>query len=387
MKNWIVVGAGFWGCTIAEQIASAWKQPVLVVERRAHIGGNSWSTEDPETHIEVPKYGTHVFHTSDQVVWNYVSRFDSWNHYVHRVHAMWKGKKYQLPINLNTIVSFYERPLTPDAARQLVEQEAASAGIAHPRYFEEKIISMIGRPLYEAFYRGYTVKQWEKTPSELPLETAGRLPVRFTRNDSYFDDQWQGIPIHGYGALFQRMLHHPLITVRLSTDFSSIPEKDDPESFVFYSGAIDEYFGWNLGRLEWRTSDFMVECLNQPDFQGVGEVNYPEESVKHTRIHEYKHYHPERRRTDKTIIATEYSRTCARSDEPFYPIRTHRNMELYQAYQEQALRLSDRIVFGGRLGCYSYLDMDKSVAHALKTIQGMRLSAGNLPHQKNLDFL
>ena len=371
MKKLIVVGAGFWGCTIAERIASVWKQPVLVVERRTHIGGNSWSENDSETSIEVQRYGTHVFHTSDQAVWEYVSRFDSWNRYVHRVQAKWKRKTYQLPINLNTIESFYGMQLTQESARKLIEQEANSSGIVHPRNFEEKVISMIGRPLYEAFFRGYTIKQWEKDPSELPLETAGRLPVRFNRNDSYFNDTWQGIPIHGYGAMFERMLSNPLITVRLSTDFSSLPEKDAPDSFVFYSGAIDQYFGWKLGRLEWRTCDFKLERLNIPDFQGVGEVNYPEESVKFTRIHEYRHYHPERKSPDKTIIATEFSRACTPSDEPFYPVRTVDNLALYQRYRDLAEQVSDRIIFGGRLGSYSYFDMDDTVFDALETFHRM----------------
>ena len=371
MKKWIVAGAGFWGCTIAERIASVWRQPVLVVERRGHIGGNSWSEGDPETGIEVQRYGTHVFHTSDQTVWEYVSRFDAWNRHAYKVQAMWKGRKYQLPINLTTIEDFYGVHLTPESARKLIEWEVSSSGIVHPRNFEEKVISMVGRPLYEAFFRGYTRKQWEKDPSELPLETAGRIPVRFTRDDTYFNDPWQGIPSHGYGALFKRMLNNPLITVRLSTDFSTIPEKDDPDSFVFYSGAIDEYFGWKFGRLEWRTCDFKVERLNIPDFQGVGEVNYPEETVKHTRIHEYKHYHPERKSTDKTIIATEYSRKCTPADEPFYPVRTADNLALYRRYRDLAEQVSDRIIFGGRLGSFSYFDMDDTVSDALKTVRRM----------------
>jgi len=373
-KQIVVVGAGFWGCTIAERIASVWKQPVLVVERRNHIGGNSWSTEDPETGIEVQRYGTHVFHTSNQEVWDYVSSFDTWNHHAYRVQSMWKGKRYQLPINLNTIEAFYGMRLTQESARELIERDASSSGIVHPHNFEEKMISRIGRPLYEAFFRGYTLKQWEKDPSELPMETAERIPVRFTRDDTYFNDIWQGISVHGYGALFERMLNHPLITVCLSTDFSSLPEKDDPDTFVVYSGAIDEYFGWKLGRLEWRTCDFKLERLNISDFQGVGEVNYPEESVKHTRIHEYKHYHPERRNSEKTIIATEYSRACTPSDEPFYPVRTLGNKLLHDEYRKLATQLSGRIIFGGRLGSYSFFDMDDSVKDALRIFRETDLS-------------
>lgn len=365
--RYLVVGAGFFGAVIAERIAADLGERVVVIDRKKHIGGNSWSADDPETGIECHCYGSHIFHTSNPEVWQYINRFTSLNSYRHRVLTLHGGVVYQMPINLATISSYYGRTMTPAEARLLLEEEAGRGGIANPCNLEEKAVSQVGRPLYEAFVRGYTRKQWGTDPKELPVETITRLPVRYSYKSDYFNDPWQGIPLGGYHALFTRILDNPLITVHLDTDFFALRDRLPGDCTIIYTGPIDRFFDYRFGRLSWRTLDFQKEVCRFGDFQGATVMNYAEEQVPFTRIHEFRHYHEERAYpVDRTVIYREYSRACGQSDEPYYPVNTPGDKKMLSLYQEAA-RGEKRVIFGGRLGSYQYLDMDRSIAAALDT--------------------
>jgi UDP-galactopyranose mutase len=366
MKKILIVGAGIFGATMAERIAADAGRAVTVIDRRPHIGGNCWSEIDPESGVECHKYGSHIFHTSNSTVWEYITRFTAFNNYRHTVWTTSKGAVYPLPVNLHTINSFYGTRFTPEQAREFVHNEAAGENITHPANLEEKGVSLIGRPLYETFFRGYTAKQWGKDPRELPESVITRLPVRYTYSNRYFADAYEGIPLAGYGTLFERMLAHPNIDVRLNTAWEDARSDFGSDALIIHTGPIDEFFSLRLGRLEWRTIDLKPEWPNNADFQGTSVMNYADEDVPWTRIHEYKHFHPERPDTGKTVIVREYPRNAEAGDEPFYPVETRSNSELLCRYQKLAAVEAPHVVFGGRLGAYAYLDMDDAVAAALR---------------------
>jgi UDP-galactopyranose mutase len=367
--RYVVVGSGFFGATMAHCIAVELDQPVLVLERRPHIGGNSYSERDSRTGIEVHRYGTHLFHTSNEDVWRFVKRFSDFNNYRHRVFSRHAGKVYTMPINLQTINSFFGLDLSPGEAKRFIAEQAAAESLPHPANLEEKAVSMIGRPLYEAFVRGYTAKQWETDPKNLPPEVITRLPVRFSRNDFYFSDIYEGLPLDGYTAVFERMLDHPKIKVALNCDFFSVRDQLPADATLIYTGPIDRYFDFRCGALGWRTLDLETEVLAEEDYQGASVVNYAEEAVPYTRIHEFRHLHPERRHpTDRTVIMREYSRFARRDDEPYYPINTPDDRRTYDAYRALAEQ-EPNTVFGGRLGSYRYLDMHQAIAAALNLFE------------------
>jgi UDP-galactopyranose mutase len=314
-----VVGAGFTGAVIAERIAADAGIRVLVIDRRRHTGGNSWSEVDAETGVEFHKYGSHIFHTSNSEVWEYIRRFTRFNDYRHHVWIISGGRVYAMPVNLSSINSFYGRVMSPDEARTLTAREAAREGFTEPANLEEKAVSLVGRPLYEAFIRGYTAKQWETDPKELAADIIERLPVRYSYNTRYFSDTWEGIPLDGYGELFRKLLAHPDIEVRTGVDFAEL-RASLRDVLIIYTGAIDEYFACSLGRLEWRTLDFEAERPACADFQGTAVMNYADADIPYTRIHEFKHYHPERPDTGKTLVYREYSRWAGNGDEPYYPV-------------------------------------------------------------------
>jgi UDP-galactopyranose mutase len=368
--QYVVVGSGFWGATIAERLASGLEQPVVVVDKRAHFGGNSFSSADPQTKIDVHHYGSHIFHTSDRQVWEYLGRFTRFNQYRHKVLTHYQGRLYPIPINLNTINAFFQDTFTPSSAEALLQAEAAQAGISCPDNLEEKIVSQIGWRLYEAFIRGYTLKQWETDPKDLPASIIDRLPVRMTADNQYFDDPYQGIPTEGYGALFEKMLGHPKIQVRLNTDFADIRSALHPEATIFYSGPIDQFFDYRCGLLGWRTCDFEEERHAVADWQKTAVVNYAQQDVPHIRMHEFKHYRPEHASfyLPQTVIYKEYSRFAEPHEVPYYPINTRADQARYQEYLELASR-TPRVIFGGRLGQYQYLNMDQVIQKALKTYE------------------
>jgi UDP-galactopyranose mutase len=366
----LIVGSGFFGLTIAERAANELGLKVLVIDRRSHIGGNAYSEVEPETGIEVHRYGAHLFHTSNQVVWDYVTRFTEFTDYQHKVYTNHGGEVFPLPINLGTINQFFRSSHGPDDARALVAEQAAELGGTDPRNLEEKAISLIGRPLYEAFIRDYTAKQWQTDPTELPAEVISRLPVRYTYDNHYFSDTYEGLPVDGYTAWLERMADHPNIEVRLDTDFFDESQPINRAAMVgtvpiVYTGAIDRYFDYAQGELSWRTLDFEQEVLPVGDFQGTSVMNYADATVPYTRIHEFRHFHPERDyQSEKTVIMREFSRFADRTDEPYYPVNTAADRERLLQYRELASGESG-VFFGGRLGTYKYLDMHMAIASAL----------------------
>ena len=361
-----VVGSGFFGLTIAERCANDLGLRVLILERRDHIGGNAYSEAEPQTGIEIHRYGAHLFHTSNARVWEYVNRFTTFTGYQHRVFSVYKGRVYPLPINLATICEYFGSVMSPDEARALVAGQSAEVLPGSAANLEEQAISLIGRPLYEAFIRGYTYKQWQTDPTDLPAEIITRLPVRYTFNNRYFSDTFEGLPTDGYTAWLERMADHKNIEVRLGTDFAELRSGLLGNVPVVYTGPLDAYFGYAAGDLGWRTLDFDVEVLPTGDFQGTPVMNYADEDVPFTRIHEFRHFHPERDwyPKDKTVIMREYSRLAGRGDEPYYPINTGADRARLLNYREMAER-EPGVFFGGRLGTYKYLDMHMAIGSAL----------------------
>ncbi len=381
----LIVGAGFYGATLAERVASQLGRRVLLIDRRSHIGGNAHSENDPATGIEVHTYGAHLFHTSSETVWNYVNRFAGFSDYRHRVATVHRGRVYSLPFNMATMCQFFGRHLTPGEARELIASQSREVrGV--PANLEDKAISLIGRPLYEAFVKGYTAKQWQTDPRELPPGIIARLPVRYTFDDRYFDDRFQGQPLDGYTSLFRRMLDHPLIETRLGIDFfelkSSLPAGLPANLPVVYTGPVDRYFDYAEGELGWRTVDFQKEVVGTGDYQGISIMNYADEDVPFTRILEFRHFNPERSyRTDRTVIAREYSRFAGRTDEPYYPINAVGDQAMFRRYRERVAAETE-VHFGGRLGTYRYLDMHQAIGAALKafdTVIRPRLSHEQRP--------
>lgn len=362
--NFLIVGSGFFGSTIAERLANISSAKVKIVERRNHIGGNCYSRLDERTGIELHVYGTHIFHTSNPRVWNYIRQFTDFNNYYHQVLTTYKNRVYKMPINLETINSFYGINLRPFEVKYFLEKEISKEGIIKPKNLEEKAISLVGRPLYEAFIKGYTMKQWQKHPSELPLSILTRLPFRNNYYDCYFNDKWQGIPLNGYSSIFERMLSSDNISLSLDTDFFDIRDSLPDSTYIIYSGPIDRFFNYKYGKLKWRTLEFNHKNIAVADYQGTSVMNYAEEFVPYTRIHEPRHLHPERRYPqDKTIIIKEYSKTDD-GNEPYYPINDIKNQSILRKYREEAKKCPN-VFFGGRLGEYNYLDMDQTIEKAL----------------------
>ncbi len=363
----VVVGSGFFGLTIAERCAEELGLEVLVLERRHHLGGNAYSEKDPETGIEVHKYGAHLFHTSNERVWEYVNRFTDFTDYKHRVFGMYQGQVYSLPMNLGLINQFFGRSHTPAEARALIAEQASEIATEDATNLEEKAISLIGRPLYEAFIKGYTAKQWQTDPTKLSADIITRLPVRYTFENRWFSDKYEGLPVDGYTAWLERMADHPKITVRLETDFFDVAEEFKGVVPIVYTGPVDEYFSHSEGRLSWRTVDLEESVVDVDDFQGTGVMNYNDQDVPFTRIIEFKHFHPEREKTHlpgKSVIVHEYSRFAEEGDEPYYPINTAEDRERLLKYRELA-KAEPMVLFGGRLGTYKYLDMHMAIGSAL----------------------
>jgi len=367
----LIVGSGLFGLTIAERAAAAGRK-VTILERRHHIGGNAYSEAEATTGIEVHRYGAHLFHTSNATVWEYVNRFTTFTNYVHRVYSAHKGVVYPLPINLGTINQFFQAAYSPAEARALIQEQAGEFDPASANNLEERGIGLIGRPLFEAFIRDYTAKQWQTEAKDLPASIISRLPVRYTYDNRYFNDTWEGLPTDGYTAWLERMADHPNIDVRLSTDFFDEAQPLNKAAVVgqvpiVYTGPVDRYFDYTEGELSWRTIDLEEEVLDIGDFQGTSVMNYPDADVPFTRIHEFRHFHPERADRypkDRTVIMREFSRFAGRDDEPYYPVNTATDRERLLAYRELMAGEKD-VHFGGRLGTYQYLDMHMAIGSAL----------------------
>ena len=388
----VVVGSGLFGLTIAEQAATELGLKVVLLDRRSHIGGNAYSENEEQTGIEVHRYGAHLFHTSNERVWEYVNRFTGFTNYVHRVYTRHNGIVYPMPINLGTINQFFNAAYSPAEAKALIAEQAGELAGTDPQNLNDKGISLIGRPLYEAFIKHYTAKQWQTPPEELPASIISRLPVRYTYDNRYFNDKYEGLPVDGYAAWLERMAAHPNIEVRLNTDFFSDDHEYSREKVlgqipVVYTGPVDRYFDYAEGDLSWRTIDLEEEVLPIEDFQGCSVMNYPDADVPFTRIHEFRHFHPERDYTkDATVIMRESSRFANKGDEPYYPVNTSVDREKLLKYRDLA-KGEQNVLFGGRLGTYKYLDMHMAIGAALSMFdnkirphfaQGAKIESGGV---------
>ena len=360
----LMVGAGLSGAVIGRHLAEA-GHDITVVDARDHIGGNCHTVRDPDTGVMVHVYGPHIFHTDDAEVWDYVNAFQTFMPYKNRVKTTSRGQVFSLPVNLHTINQFFGRTMRPDEARDFITEEQADTSIADPQTFEEQAMRFVGRDLYEAFFKGYTMKQWGCHPSELPASILKRLPVRFNYDDNYFFHKFQGMPENGYTDMIEKILDHDRITVHLNTVFDRSQAED--YDHVFYSGPLDGWFDFELGRLGYRTLDF-ERFTYDGDYQGCAVMNYGEVEVPYTRITEHKHFAPWESHAG-SVCYREFSRECGPEDIPYYPIRQVAEKALLGDYVARAEDTTG-VTFVGRLGTYRYLDMDVTIREALDTARG-----------------
>ena len=353
-----IVGAGFSGAVTAYFLANSGHK-IDIFESRSHLGGNCFTERDSETGVLIHKYGPHIFHTDNEEVWNFVTQFAEFVPYVNRVKTTFAEKVYSLPINLHTINQFFGTCLRPGEAEALIASRAERRG-GEPENFEEQALSMIGKDLYEAFFEGYTIKQWGRHPSELPASILKRLPLRFNYDDNYFNHRYQGMPKDGYTPIFEKLLSHANINIHLGESWP--PSFRNDFDHVFYTGPIDAWFGHCLGRLGYRTLRFERE-VHQGDYQGCAVMNYGSVGVPYTRVSEHKHFSPWENH-DKTVIFREYSSDCGPDDIPYYPIRLVDEKALLNDYINLA-NSEDGVSFLGRLGTYRYLDMDVTISEAM----------------------
>ena len=359
-KNILIVGAGFSGVVIARQLAEQGHH-IRIIDQRDHIGGNSYDARDPQTDVMVHVYGPHIFHTDNETVWNYVTQHAEMMPYVNRVKATVNGQVFSLPINLHTINQFFAKTCSPDEARALIAEKGDSS-ILEPKTFEEQALRFIGKELYEAFFKGYTIKQWGMEPSQLPASILKRLPVRFNYDDNYFNHRFQGMPKLGYTKMIESIANHENITIELQQSFNA--EEREQYDHVFYSGPLDAFYSYQYGRLGYRTLDF-EKFTWQGDYQGCAVMNYCSLDVPYTRITEHKYFSPWESH-EGSVCYKEYSRECGEKDIPYYPIRQMGEMALLEKYLSLAEN-EKNMTFVGRLGTYLYLDMDVTIAEALNT--------------------
>ncbi len=360
--DYLIVGSGLLGAVCAHELSKRGKK-CLVLEKRAHIGGNIY-TEEVEG-INVHRYGAHIFHTSDKTVWEYVNSFAEFNNYVNCPVARYHDECYNLPFNMNTFTKLWSDVFTPAEAEARIAKERGESYVENPQNLEEQAIDLVGKTIYEKLVKGYTEKQWGKKCTELPAFIIRRLPVRFTFDNNYFNDRYQGIPIGGYTKMIGKMLFG--VEVRLNCDFFDHKnEFSDIAEKIIYTGAIDRYFDYCYGPLEYRSVRFETEVLDMPNFQGNAVVNYTAAEVPYTRIIEHKHF--EFGTQPKTVISREYSSAWKVGDEPYYPVNDEKNSNLYAKYRALAEKES-KVVFGGRLGQYKYYDMDDVIVSAFETLK------------------
>ena len=358
MYDYVIVGSGLFGAVFANEAKKKGKK-CLVIEKRPHIAGNIYTKEVEG--IQVHWYGAHIFHTSNKMVWDYMQQFAEFNRYTNSPVAYYKGELYNMPFNMNTFYKMWGT-ITPDEAKEKIAEQIRECGIETPTNLEEQAISLVGNDIYEKLVKGYTEKQWGRRATELPPEIIKRLPVRFTYDNNYFNDAYQGIPIGGYTQIIEKMLEGTEIL--LNTDYLEEKDKfDQMAEKVVYTGPIDAYFAYKYGELEYRAVRFETEVLGTENYQGNAVVNYTEYEVPYTRIIEHKHF--EYGTQAKTVISREYPVTWHKGEEPYYPVNNEKNNLLYQKYEEDALN-EKNVIFGGRLGKYKYYDMHHVVAEALQ---------------------
>lgn len=359
--DYLIVGAGLFGSVFAYEAKKKGKK-CLVIEKREHIAGNIY-TENIEG-INVHKYGAHIFHTSNKFVWNYINQFAEFNNFVNSPLAVYKDELYNLPFNMNTFSKLWGIK-TPAEAKRIIEKQIFEAGISEPKNLEEQAISLVGKDIYEKLIKGYTEKQWGKRCEELPAFIIRRLPVRFTYNNNYFNDPYQGIPLGGYTKIIEKMLDGVDVLFN-SNYFDFIKENKEIANRILYTGPIDEYYDYCFGELEYRSLKFDTQLLDEENFQGNAVVNYTDANVPYTRIIEHKHF--EFGTQNKTVITYEYPEDWQPGIEPYYPVNDKRNNELFKKYDELAATESN-VIFGGRLGQYKYYDMDKVTEAALNLVK------------------
>ena len=362
--DYLIVGSGLFGAVVAYEFNKRGYK-VLVIEKRPNIAGNIY-TEEIEG-IQVHKYGPHIFHTSNKATWDYVNQFAKFNNFINMPLAFYKGKYYNLPFNMNTFEQVFGVK-TEKEAKACIEKEIITANIKEPKNLEEKAISMVGTTIYEMLIKGYTQKQWGKPCTELPPSIISRIPVRYEYNNNYFNDTYQGIPIGGYTQIIEKMLNG--IEVRTNVDY--IAQRNALNSLadnIIYTGEIDRFYDYRFGALEWRSLRFEEEIIDKPDYQGNAVINYTEYEVPYTRIAEHQYFEPGAKH-QKTVITKEYSKTWSIGDEAYYPINNQRNSELYAKYKELADK-ENNVFFGGRLGTYSYYNMDVVVEKALQLVESI----------------
>lgn len=363
MYDFLIVGAGLFGSVFACEAHKHGKK-CLVIDKRSHIGGNIY-TENLEG-INVHKYGAHIFHTDNKEIWDYMQRFAEFNRYTNSPVARYKDKIYNLPFNMNTFNELWG-VITPAEAKALIERQIKDLRLGTPANLEEQALSMVGRDIYEKLVKGYTEKQWGRRAAELPAFIITRLPVRFTYDNNYFNDKYQGIPMGGYTPIIERMLDG--IEIKLNENFmSNRTEYKNIAKKIIYTGMIDEYFDYCYGELDYRSLHFETEVLESDNYQGNAVVNYTEFEIPYTRIIEHKHF--EFGMQPKTIITREYPKAWQRGSEPYYPVNDDKNMQRYAAYLDLAANKTD-VIFEGRLGGYKYLDMDDIVSKALSLAEDM----------------
>lgn len=358
--RFLIIGSGFSGCTLAHELVNNFDCTVEIWDERDHQGGNCHTERDKETDIMVHKYGPHIFNTDKKEIWDFVNSFGEFRPYVHRVKGMYKGKVYSLPVNLFTINHFFGKSFTPAEARAFLET-LGDKSISDPQNFEEQALRFIGKELYEAFFYGYTKKQWGCEPTALPASIIRRIPVRFNYDDNYHTNTYTGIPVDGYTAIMQKMIDHPGISLLLNKKF--IPESDvSGYTHIFYTGPLDAYFEHRYGRLGYRTVTFEKQTATG-DHQGLSQMNYCDEDIPYTRITEHKHFAPWEQH-EKTVYFKEFSKETGEKDEPYYPKRLQADKLLLRQYREEAEKLSG-VSFIGRLATYRYMDMHHVIGEAL----------------------
>lgn len=359
--DYLIVGAGLFGATFAYEANKRGKK-CLVIDKRDHIGGNIYCKKIEN--INVHQYGAHIFHTSNKKIWDYVNSFVEFNRYTNSPIANYKGEIYNLPFNMNTFNKLWG-VVTPEEAKAKIEEQRIASGIVEPKNLEEQAISLVGTDIYTKLIKGYTEKQWGRSATELPSFIIKRLPVRFTYDNNYFNDKYQGIPEGGYNIIIEEMLKE--IDVKLSTDFfKNKDELIDIAEKVVFTGMIDEFYNYELGTLEYRSLKFEHEVLEYENYQGVAVVNYTEREIPYTRVIEHKHF--EYGTGDKTVITKEYPADWKIGDEPYYPVNNDKNNELFEKYKELASK-EKNVIFGGRLGNYKYYDMHQVIEAALETVE------------------
>ena len=363
MYDYLIVGSGLYGAVCAYELKKRGKS-VLVLEKRDHIGGNIY-TEKVEG-INVHRYGAHIFHTHNKAIWEYINQFAEFNNYINQPVARYKDECYNMPFNMNTFTKLWRDVFTPAEAQKRIEEERAEGYTDNPQNLEEQAINLVGKTIYEKLVKGYTQKQWGRKCTELPAFIIKRLPVRFTFDNNYFNDRYQGIPVGGYTQIIEKMLDG--VEVKLGCDFFADKEKYlAMADKVIYTGAIDRYYDYCYGALEYRSVRFETEVLDCPNYQGNAVINYTAYDVPYTRIIEHKHFEFDST-SPKSVISREYSSTWKLGDEPYYPVNDEKNGKLYLKYKELADR-EDKVIFGGRLGQYKYFDMDDVIDSALETLK------------------